>query len=170
MNKSLGALALLAFFVHATIARADDDAAKGQQMVQRLSLCQDSWLEWKDNESKMRPFVDYIRGHFKPIKDSGGGFAPDAPIQVLGWKVTQVYPESVGMGVGFSVVVESGFEATRAAIEKKLGKKMKCDMDTSDGFKSCELPIADQKSVALLTPENGKARTSLVGCFYLYAK
>jgi hypothetical protein len=145
---------------------AADKAAPGPAQLQRLALCQDSWLEWKDDEKRMGPLRDYLRTQFKLGKD--GSFAPNAPLNVMGWNVTHVYPESVGMAVGFSLVMDSGFAATRAAVEKQLGKPMSCD--TSDGFTACELQIAPKKIATILTPDNGKAKTTLIGCGYFYQK
>jgi hypothetical protein len=40
-------------------------------------------------------------------------FLPKAPTRVLGLKVRRAYPDSVGMGLGFSLQVAAGFEEAR---------------------------------------------------------
>src|SRR5204862_74620 len=60
--------------------------------------------------------------------------------------VTQVYPESVGMGVGFSVMVGANFEQTKKRLEQKIGKPLnKCE-PPSDNMRTCELTIGPKKT------------------------
>ena len=62
----------------------------------------------------------------EPAQD--GSFAPKAKVQVVGLPVLQVYPESVGMGVGFSVILDAPFDIAREHAEKALGKPLgKCE-------------------------------------------
>jgi len=49
-----------------------------------------------------------------------------------------------------------------------LGKRLKCE--TSDGSTACEVQIAEKKVASILTPDDGKAKSSLVGCYYFYEK
>ena len=148
-------------------ARAGDDTAGMPRLLQRLALCQDSWYEWKDDEARAKPYVQYFETQFRPSKEPAA-YEPKAPLKVLGWNVTHVYPQSIGMAVGFSVVVQADFATTRAAVEKQLGKRMKCE--TSDGSTACELQVAEKKVASILTPDDGKAKSSLVGCYYFYEK
>lgn len=80
--------------------------------------------------------------------------------------MTQVYPQSVGMGVGFSMVIDTGFAQARAAVEQQLGKPMTCT--TGDGMRACEARIGEKKTAMLITGQNGNAKSSLVGCYYFY--
>ena len=73
------------------------------------------------------------------------------------------------MGVGFSVVVDATFDDARRAVEQALGKPLgQCD--TGDGMRMCELPIADQRTVTLMSSDRPADKETLVGCYYLYEK
>ena len=50
---------------------AADDASMPQQL-QRLALCQDSWLEWKSTPDRAKPIANYLRTQFRASKDGGG--------------------------------------------------------------------------------------------------
>jgi hypothetical protein len=81
-----------------------------------------------------------------------------------------VFPESVGMGVGFSIVVNANFTKTKTSLEKKLGKTInKCE-PPSDNMRTCELEIAEKKTITLMAEDNPKSTTTLVGCYYFYEK
>jgi len=70
------------------------------------------------------------------------------------------------MGVGFSLTLKAGFGPTRAAVEKRLGKAMACT--SGDGMQACELQVASRKTIVLMAPLNGPAKTTLMGCYYFY--
>ena len=156
--------ALLAVLATAAPAGAADDT-----IIQRLSLCQDSWLDWtKGDPGKIKTFRDHFQAAFKPDA-SGGYFVPKGAATVAGLPLLQVYPQSVGMGVGFSVLLAAPFDATRAAIAKALGKPLaKCE--TGDGMRSCELEIAPTRTLTVTTDDPPKSKTTLVGCYYYYEK
>jgi hypothetical protein len=73
----------------------------------------------------MARFAGYFESRFER-SPPGDAFAPKTPMQALGHAVTQVYPQSVGMGPGFSLVVNADFAQTRSAVEQQLGKPMTC--------------------------------------------
>lgn len=135
--------------------------------AQRLATCEDSWLEWKDDAVRMKRFADDIEANYTPGAE-GAGFAPKAPMQAFGFGVVQLYPQSVGMGVGYSLLLNAGFVPARQRLEKQLGKPMSCS--TSEGVTACSLPLSDKKTAMLMTGENGKSKTSLIGCYYFYAQ
>lgn len=162
--KTAFAAAAIALACAATGPQA---APADEPTLQRLLLCQDSWLDWKDDDSRMGPLVRYFETSFNRAP-RGGAFTPKAPMQVLGHSVVQVYPQNVGMGVGFSLVVDVGFAQARAGMEQQLGRPMSCT--TSDGMRACELRLDDKKTAMLVTGLNGNAPTSLVGCYYFYAQ
>lgn len=152
---ALSAAAVLAMLATAPVRAADDVP------LQRLALCQDSWL---NDDARMARLVSQFESGF--TRGAEGAFTPKSALSVLGYPVTSVYPQSVGMGVGFSLVVQAGFAETRAAIEKQLAKPMTCSV--SDGTRSCELEIGARRTAVLMTGQNGLAKTSLVGCYYFY--
>jgi hypothetical protein len=93
---------------------------------------------------------------------------PVKETSMAGLRIVQAYPGSVGMGVGFSVIVDAGYDKARMVLEHTIGKKLtKCE--ASDGMHSCELPIAEQRTITLMSADNEKNRT-LVGCYYYYEK
>src|ERR1700720_4498921 len=97
---------------------ADDDA------LTRMALCKDSWAEWsKSDPAKMKAFAEHIGAQFE--HEGNKPFAlPKANVSVLGLRVLRVFPDSVGMGVGFSLSVDATFDDTRKAVEKALGKPL----------------------------------------------
>jgi len=160
--KTLAPLIALAI---AALATARTAHAADEPQLQRLALCQDSWYDWKDDDTRMARFAGYFESRFER-SPQGDAFAPKSPMLALSHAVTQVYPQSVGMGVGFSLVVNADFAQARAAIEQQLGKPMTCA--TSDGVRSCELKLGPKKTALLMNGQNGQAKTSLVGCYYFY--
>jgi hypothetical protein len=156
----IGALLALLTFP----AQAGDDVA-----IARMATCQDSWFEWsKTDPAQMKKFVDHIRAGFTP-HDNDPYFLPKADTSIMGLHVAQVYPESVGMGVGFSVTVAAPFDKARAAMEKAVGKPF-VHCEASDGMKSCDLVLAEKRNVTLMAQDDPKAAQTLVGCYYFYEK
>lgn len=157
-----GALIALACII--APARAADDAE-----LTRMALCQDSWLDWSKNDpAKLKAFGENFRVNFTH-KDNDAFTTPKAEVSVAGLRVVQAYPDSIGMGVGFSLLLAAGFDKTRATMEKALGKKLG-HCETSDGMQSCELQIADQRTVTLMSGDDPKTKQTLVGCYYYYEK
>jgi hypothetical protein len=142
-------------------------AATDEVNLLRMSACQDSWLAWKDDNARMGRFVSALDQQFTR-KDEDGSFAPKASMNLLGFPVAQVYPQSVGMGVGFSVVVNAPFAQVRQAFEKQLGKPMKCE--ASEGTRACELPLGEKKTAMLMASESPASKVTLLGCYYYYEK
>ena len=137
--------------------------------IENLALCRDSWLDWKNTEpAKLDSFVAYFRTVFEP-HGNDAYVVPKSAMTVAGLKVTQVYPQSVGMGVGFSVLVDATFDAARHALEQRLGKPL-AQCETSDGMRTCGLQIAEQRTVTLMSSDTPNDKRALVGCYYFYEK
>lgn len=137
--------------------------------LERMATCQDSWLAWKDDPVRMRAFGTSFQASFRQ-KPGAAFFVPiKPPATVAGLPVAQVYPESVGMGVGFSVAVEAAFEKTRKSVEQLVGKPL-TSCETSDNMHTCSLELGEKKTILLMADASGKSKTTLVGCFYLYEK
>jgi hypothetical protein len=156
------ACAVALFFAVCPAHAADDPD------IARLATCRDSWLDWKKDPARLQKFGDHFRSGF-----SRGGndpfFVPRTDKSIAGLRIVQAFPESVGMGVGFSVVVGASFEHTRKVMEKVLGKPLtKCE--ASDGMTTCELEIAEKRTFTLMAEDNSKATKTLVGCYYYYEK
>ncbi len=158
------AAVLIALSLMAAPVRAADDAG-----LVRMATCQDSWLDWnKSDPVQLKKFVDHIRAGFTP-HDNDPYWLPKADTSILGLHIAQIFPQSVGMGVGFSLTVNAPFDTTRKVLEKSLGKKLgKCE--TGDGMRMCELDIAEQRTVTLMAGDDPKSTQTLVGCYYLYEK
>jgi hypothetical protein len=158
----LGALAVAAAATTICLlpvqARAADDSG-----MQRLATCQDAWSEWQEGDPRMKQYQAFIAS--KLTEADGGAFTPNAPMTAFGLPITQVSPQSVGTGVGFSILVAADLAQVRKQIEKQLGRSMTCAI--SDGAPGCELQIARQRTVVLLT-DGPHSRTTLAGCYYLY--
>lgn len=144
-------------------AQTKDDAS-----VLRLLTCQDSWLEWKSDPVKQQLFVDALKANFKQ-NDRDGSFVPLRPMSILGHEIFQLYPQSVGMGLGYSVIVNASFDAAKASLEKQMGKPFDHCQTASEG-KSCERELAKQKTVMMMEGSRGSKPRTLFGCYYLYEK
>jgi hypothetical protein len=136
---------------------------------ERLATCKDSWLDWKkDDPAKLKPLADHIRSGFSQ-KDNDPFLVPTSNTSIAGLHVSQLFPDSVGMGVGFSATVDAPFEQTRRKFESLLGKPLtKCD--TGEGMRSCGLEIAEKRTFMLMAEDSPKATKTLVGCYYYYEK
>ena len=157
------ALATLALAIPQSHAQTKHDVG-----VLRLLTCQDSWMEWKDDPVKQQNFVDALKANFRQ-NEGDGSFVAIKPMSILGHQVFQLYPQSVGMGVGYSVIVNASFEATKASLEKQMGKSFDRCQAASEG-KSCERELAKLKTVMLMEGSRGKDPKTLFGCYYLYEK
>ena len=145
-------------------ACAADDAG-----LTRMALCQDSWVEWgKGDPARFKVFAEHIHAAFT-LHENDPYMLPKASVSVLGLHVAQVFPESVGMGVGFSLTVDAPFDKARAAMEKALGKKL-AHCEASDGMKTCDLEIATQRTVTVMAEDSPKNHQTLIGCYYYYEK
>jgi hypothetical protein len=115
--------------------------AADEPQLQRLATCKDSWFEWKNDKAKQSRYVDFIKARFVQI-EHGGAYAPKVPTTVFGLQVSQVFPGTVGMAVGFSMIVNADFAKARKIFEKQLGHLMKCE--SGDGMKTCKFQIEDK--------------------------
>lgn len=156
-------LACVIFILLVVSAQAADDLS-----IERMATCQDSWLDWKNEPARLEKFSKSIRSSF--LQEKGAPFlVPKSEKTVVGLRIVQLFPESIGMALGFSVMVAADFETTRKSLEKQIGKSFeKCE--TGDNMRSCELEIGEKKTILLMSGENGKSKTTLFGCYYYYEK
>jgi hypothetical protein len=164
MKRAWPAGLLLALLVGVPPAWGADDPR-----VENLALCRDSWLDWKNTDpARLNSFVAFFRSAFAPNGDDAF-VVPKSPMAIDGLKITRVFPESLGMGVGFSVVVDATLDVAKRALERTLGEPLR-QCETGDGMRACELKIADQRTVMLMSGDPPNDKTTLVGCYYLYEK
>ena len=164
MNGAWPAGLLLTLLVGVMPAWSADDP-----WVENLALCRDSWLDWKTSDpDKLNSVAAYFRSAF--THNGNDAFAvPNSPMTIGPLKVTRVFPDSVGMGVGFSVQVDATFDVSKQALEQMLGKPLgQCE--ASDGMRTCGLPIAPQRTLVLMSGDPPNDKTTLIGCYYLYEK
>lgn len=134
----------------------------------QLATCQQSWLDFKNDPAKSEKFVASLKSNFK-ANGRDGSFVPIKPTTILGHDVFQLYPESVGMAVGYSIIVNAGFDAVKGSLEKQMGKPFESCQSASEG-KSCERLIGEKKTVMLMEGSRGNSPKTLFGCYYFYAK
>jgi hypothetical protein len=147
-------------------ALAADDAG-----ITRMALCRDSWVDWTKNDPKsFDAFRNHVTGLFAPHDNDPYWLPrPKTRVSVLGLHVAQLFPASVGMGVGFSLTVDATYAGARKALEKAMGKPLQ-HCEDSDGMKACEFAVAPQRTVTLMAADDPKSRQSLIGCYYFYEK
>lgn len=137
--------------------------------VEDLALCRDSWLDWKRTApAKLESFGAFLRSDFAH-SDNDAFVTPKSRMTIAGLEVTQVFPGSVGMGLGFSVQLDATFDVARQALERELGMPLR-DCETSDGMRTCELSIAEQRTAILVSGDPPNDQTTLAGCYYFYEK
>ena len=135
----------------------------------RLATCQESWLDLqKSDPAGLQAFGQRLHADFSQ-HGNDPFVVPRSRIEIAGLRVTQLFPNSVGMGVGFSVTVGAKFDETRRRVEKALGKPL-VHCETSDGMRTCALQIAEKRTVMLIAEDNPKAASTLIGCYYYYEK
>lgn len=145
-------------------ARAADDEA-----FTRMATCADSWLDWqKAGDARLKNFGDHFRTAFTR-KGDDPFFVPKSPVTVAGLRVVRAFPDSVGMGVGFSLFVAADFDTAKRTFERMLGKPLK-NCETGEGMRSCELQIAAMRTISLAADDNPKSTSTLIGCYYYYEK
>jgi len=157
MRASSCAIILIAVQVLVVQSLAADDST-----VERMATCRDSWLDWKKNDAaQLKKFGDHL-GSILSKEEREGAFPTTTSTSVAGLHVVRVFPESVGMAVGFSVVVEAPFDTTHRTVEKIFGKPLqKCD--TSDNMRMCELEIGEKRTFMLMAVDCAKSPTTLLG-------
>ena len=136
--------------------------------LERMATCKDSWLEWGDDEARVGSFRAGFKAQFTQ-KEGDAFFVPIKPVALMSLKVVRVYSSTIGMARGFSVAVEAPFNAAKKSVEQSVGQPLE-HCETSDGMRTCDLTIADKKTVMLMADATGREKTTLVGCFYFYEK
>jgi len=159
--------ALLCAFTLTLVARASVSAVQ-DLTVERLATCQVSWLDAKDDPVRVKAFGDILMSAYLQ-KDNQPYFVPKGKATVAGLPVLRLFPDSVGMGVGFSVVVQSDFDAAKKSVEKAAGVTLG-DCEKGDGMRTCGHELGPKKTLTLMSSEDGKSQETLVGCYYYYEK
>ena len=163
MNKLMSSCFIFVVLSMQGLAQAAEDL-----FILPLVTCQSSWLDWVNDPVKKQQFQAHIRTNFRQ-DGSNGSFLPIVPITVLGQNVSRVYPESVGMGLGFSVVMDARSDLIKSALHKSAGKPLgQCAKE--EGLSSCQLEIAPKKTLMSMEINTGKTPQTLVGCYYYYQK
>ena len=139
--------------------RADDDLT-----IERLATCQASWLDSKDDVVKIRKFSESFQSGFTQ-KEREAFFVPKTKTAVIGLPLLRVFPESVGMGVGFSVMVDAPFDAARKSVEKAAGKSL-THCENGDGMRSCSRELAPKRTLMVMSGDSAKSQETLIGCYY----
>lgn len=160
---TLAALATLGLSIPQSHSQAKDDVG-----ILRLLTCQDSWMDWKDDPFMRQKFAEELKANFKQ-NERDGSFVPIKPMSIMGHPVLQLFPQSVGMGLGYSVIVNASFAATKVRLEKQMGKPFDRCEAASEG-KSCERELAKRKTVTVTEVSRGKDPKTLFGCYYFYEK
>lgn len=144
-------------------ANADDNKS-----ILELATCQQSWLDWRQEHARIKGFSAMLNANFK-FNERENYFYPLRDATFLGHKISRVYPDTVGMGVGFSVVVDAGIDAIKPSFEKAVGKQFgSCSKE--EGALSCELRIGEKKTVFLMETGREPTPQTLAGCYYYYEK
>lgn len=170
MTKTLNSpllttLLLCAATAGSALAAAETPEGANEAQLLRLATCQDSWLEWKAEPGRLQRFATDLHRRYT-LKPKSPAMTPNAPAKLLGFPVQQLFPDSVGMGVGFSVQVQADFKQARQRFEEQLGRPLQCE--GGDGMLSCELPLGEKKTALLVKADSGPSKSTLLGCYYFY--
>jgi hypothetical protein len=141
--------------------------AAEQTMLGPLATCQESWLSWKQDPARGRAYREAVESAFK-AQDREPFWLPTRPTTLFGHPIDRLYPDSVGMAVGFSALANASFEAVKTSLEQQVGKPItRCESE--GGARSCELKIGEKKTVIIMEAARGKNPQTLFGCYYFYA-
>jgi hypothetical protein len=138
-------------------------AATSDNLVERLATCQDSWFDWKDDPVRMQKVVEALHSAFAQ-SPNGGSSVPRTAVQVAELPVVEAFPESVGMGVGFSVIVDASFDKARGSVEKATGNSF-TQCETGHNMRTCGLEISEKRTLVLVAGDDEKSKQTLVGCY-----
>lgn len=133
----------------------------------KLATCQESWFSWKDDDKRMREFIDRFDMNFTHSEEEPA-YLPKGPGKVFGFPLIKVFPQSVGTGVGFSLQLGGQLATIRNEVEHQLGKSLDCS--TSEGMTSCGVELGENRSLVLMAFGDGDAAINLLGCYYFYEK
>ncbi len=139
--------------------------ATNEPTLDSLVTCQESWMDWKQNPARGEKFGENL--HKGYIAKDEGYLVPKTKTALFGLPVQRVYPESIGMGVGFSATVGTSFDAAKSAMEKAIGKPLECEAD-SDEMHACHAQVGTK--TAMVVSDTGGSKSALIGCFYFYEK
>lgn len=71
--------------------------------LEKLATCQVSWMDCKDNDLRMSQYLgSFEKGYTQ--SDEEPAFLPKNATSAFGFRVTTVYPQSEGMGIGLSML------------------------------------------------------------------
>ncbi len=143
-----------------TFAHAAEDT-----IALKLMTCQTSWLDWKDNPTLAEPFNKQLKASYR-IDDEDGTYKPIGSMTVLAKKVSRVYPNTMGQGLGFAVLVDAKFEAVRGALAKHGMKPIHQQCNIDEYTKSCTFVMGNKKTILLYADAGTKNQQTLVGCSY----
>ena len=144
-------------------------SAASDPRIAKLTMCRESWLDWKEiDPSALDAFGAFLGTAFSHAEDDGS-LRPKTEMTLDGLKITRVFPGSVGTGLGFSVILDATFDEARQAVERDLGKPLS-DCQAGEGMRTCELSVAEKRTIMLVSADSPNDRTTLAGCYYFYEK
>lgn len=147
-------------------AQPAEAATELPPLLQKLASCEDSWLDWKRDETRMRAFGEVLMAHFRR-DEKRRVWVPLRPLHYLGAEVSELTPQSVGMGLGFGVTLKAPMASLREGFEQAVGRKLG-DCNSSDGLTSCGAELAQRKTAMMVSPTAKPQVGTLVGCYYYY--
>jgi hypothetical protein len=136
--------------------------------LEAMATCKDSWMDWGADDARVGAYRESFLAQFTKSGNQPY-FVPASGVTLMGMNVARVYSNTMGMGRGFSITVDAPFDAAKKAIEKSIGKAL-THCETSDGMRTCDLEIAEKRTVMLLADATGREKSTLLGCFYFYEK
>jgi hypothetical protein len=139
--------------------------AANEGPLEAMAACQQSWLDWKQDPAAAVQFRDWFLPRFDQEPRSPA-WKPRQAFAVFGLPGVQVYPQSVGMALGFSVEVRADGATARRAMEAAIGRPMRCEK--SDGEWACEAKLGERRIAMLMSANEGRGPQTLIGCFYYY--
>ncbi|MEO8012141.1 MAG: hypothetical protein ABI650_10890, partial [Dokdonella sp.] len=138
----------LAAAAMSSVAAVSHAADPDEHYLGQLATCQQSWFEWKDDDARMKQYMNRFTARFVAIEDEPA-YRPKAALLTLGFPVIKVYPQSVGMGIGFSLQLGGQPDAIRREVEQRTGHPLECS--TEDGMTSCAAELGENKTLVLMS-------------------
>jgi hypothetical protein len=167
MDRFTARLSVLLCLVGVIVAGARVRGAQ-ELTFDQLATCKVSWLEAKDDPTRLQPLGDALDADFTK-KQGEPFFVPKKKMTVLGLPLLRLFPENVGMALGFSVMVSADFETAKKALETAAGVAL-TDCQNGEGVRTCGHQLAEKKTLMMMAPASGTPKETLFGCYYYYEK
>jgi hypothetical protein len=132
--------------------------------LERMATCEDSWLDWRDDPARTKAFAEGLKVSFEQ-RGKGPSLAPRGRTTFLRMPVLKVFPDTIGMARGFSILLYAMFDDAKALLEQGYSTHLD-NCQTSAGTRMCSREIGENKTLLVMGDTGANRHQTLLGCFY----